>query len=218
MAQVFKSSFDLIFRLGVVGLILLIVAYLIWGGPADVTAYGVRAPVVEQPLPFVHQPHIGGDGIDCRYCHYSVEESSFAGLPPTEVCMTCHSQIYADAPALEPLRESFRSGQPIRWNRVNDLPDFVYFNHSIHIRKGIGCVSCHGRVDRMPLTWQAKSLEMQWCLNCHNNPAQYVRPRSQVFNMDWQAPQNRLALGRELVKRYHIKHSVQLTDCSTCHR
>jgi hypothetical protein len=218
MAQLFTPGFDLIFRLGVLGALLAaVVASLIWGEAVDVVAIGTGAPI-EQPVPFSHEHHVSDDGIDCRYCHYSVEDSSFAGLPSTEVCMTCHSQIFTDAPVLKTVRESFRTGMPIPWNRVNNLPDFVYFNHSIHIQNGIGCVSCHGRVDRMPLAWQAESLDMQWCLECHTNPAQYVRPRSHVFDMDWQPPGDQLALGRKLVEKYHIKTPEQLTDCSTCHR
>ena len=142
----------------------------------------------EQPVPFSHKHHVGDDGIDCRYCHTSVETSSFAGLPPTETCMSCHSQIWANAELLEPVRASFRTGKSIAWTRVHDLPDFVYFNHSIHVNKGIGCSTCHGRVDQMPLTYKVNTLYMQWCVECHRNPAQYVRPRDQVFNIAYQYP------------------------------
>ena len=131
----------------------------------------------EQPIPFSHAHHVGGLGIDCRYCHTSVETSSFAGIPPTKTCMNCHSQIWSTSPTLEPVRESFRTGVSIQWTRVNDLPDYVYFNHSIHVNKGIGCESCHGRVDRMPLTWQENSLQMDWCLDCHRDPGKHIRPR-----------------------------------------
>jgi hypothetical protein len=177
-----------------------------------VTAVGTP---VEQPVPFSHKHHVGDDGIDCRYCHTTVETSSFAGMPPTETCMNCHSQIWAESPMLEPVRVSYRTGVPLEWNRVHRLPDFTYFNHSIHVQKGIGCASCHGRVDEMPLTWKAESLQMEWCLECHRNPERYVRPREEVFNMAWQPPANRDDLGRQLVQAYHIQSK---TDCSACHR
>jgi cytochrome c peroxidase len=147
-----------------------------------------------------------------------VETSSFAGIPPTKSCMNCHSQIWSDSPMLEPVRQSLASGRPIAWNRVHNLPDFVYFDHSIHVNKGVGCVTCHGRVDRMPLTWQHQSLLMEWCLECHRQPERYVRPRAEVFNMDWQPPADAVALGRKLVREYNILDSSILTSCSTCHR
>ena len=144
-----------------------------------------------QPVPFSHQHHDGGDGIDCRYCHTSVENSSFAGIPPTKTCMNCHSQIWTDAPMLEPVRESYRTGKSLVWTRVDYLPDFVYFNHSIHVDKGVGCASCHGPVDKMPLMFEANSLQMEWCLNCHRAPEKFLRPRDQVFNMNYRAAQHR---------------------------
>lgn len=168
-----------------------------------------------QPVQFSHMHHVGGMGFDCRYCHTGVETSSFAGIPPTRTCMNCHSQIWADSPFLEPVRESFRSGKPLQWVRVDDLPDYVYFNHSIHIYKGIGCETCHGRVDKMAQVWQANTLQMNWCLDCHRHPEQYVRPRDQVFNMEYEPPKNQLELGLRLVKEYKIQ---SLTDCWTCHR
>ena len=128
---------------------------------------------VEQPVQFSHAHHVGGDGLDCRYCHTSVEKSSFAGIPPTKTCMNCHSQLWTNAPILEPVRASFRNDAPLTWIRVNDLPDFVYFNHQIHVRQGVGCATCHGRVDKMPLTYQAQSLLMEWCLDCHRAPEKY---------------------------------------------
>ena len=143
---------------------------------------------IEQPVQFSHQHHAGGIGIECRYCHTSVEVSPSAGIPPTKTCMNCHSQIWATAPILEPVRASFRDNTPLQWTRVHDLPDFVYINHSIHVNKGIGCVSCHGRVDQMPLTWQAMPMTMSWCLECHRNPERYVRPRSEVFSVSYQPP------------------------------
>src|SRR4051794_32271558 len=153
----------------------------------------------EQPIQFSHERHVGGNGIDCRYCHTSVEDSAFAGIPPTKTCMNCHSQIFSTSPFLEPVRQSFRTNQSIAWTRVHDLPDFVYFNHSIHINKGVGCATCHGRVDRMPLMRKEASLQMEWCLDCHRNPESYVRPREAVFDMQYVTPVNQLELGNKLV-------------------
>jgi len=191
--------------------------FAVWAGAMIVRSpYETRQNVPrEQPVPFSHAHHVGGLGIDCRYCHQTVEVSSFAGLPATEVCMNCHSQMWAVAPALEPVRESYRTGKSIQWTRVNELPYFVYFDHSIHVHQGIGCSTCHGRVDKMPLTWQAEPLTMAWCLNCHRNPEMQVRPRDRVFDMEYAPPRNQAELGRHLVKEYGIQ---RLTSCSTCHR
>ena len=170
---------------------------------------------VDQPIPFSHKHHVTDDGIDCRYCHTTVENSGFAGIPATQVCMNCHSEIWAQSPALEPVRQSFASGVPIQWNRVTTLPDFVYFDHSIHVQKGVGCSTCHGRVDEMPLTYKTQSMQMSFCLDCHQNPARFVRPKDQVFNMAWQRAADQDQLGRELVEAYHIQSKI---SCSTCHR
>ena len=172
----------------------------------------------EQPVPFSHQHHVGGLGIDCRYCHTSVETSSFAGIPATSICMNCHRQIWNTAPALEPVRESYRTGQSIMWTRVHNLPDFVYFNHSIHVNKGVGCETCHGRVDQMPLMWQAATLQMSWCLDCHRQPERYVRPRDQVYTMGYKPAENQETLGKRLVAEYKIQDQRTLTSCYTCHR
>lgn len=169
---------------------------------------------VEQQVPFSHKHHVGGLGIDCRFCHTAVEESATAGIPPVKTCMGCHSVVWKDAPMLEPIRESFRVDVPVQWNKVHDLPDFVYFNHSIHVKKGIGCESCHGRVDQMPLMWKVNSLNMEWCLACHRNPSNFVRPREQVTTMGWK-PEDQAELGAKLVQEYKIQ---SLTNCSTCHR
>lgn len=173
---------------------------------------------VEQPIQFSHAHHVGGMGLDCRYCHTSVEESAFANIPPTKTCMNCHSQVWTGAPILEPVRASFRDNTPIRWQRVHDLPDFVYFNHSIHVKQGVGCATCHGPVDKMPLIYQEANLTMSWCMNCHRDPSKYLRPRDQVFNMNWVPPADNPNLGKDLVKQYHIGSVEQLTSCSTCHR
>lgn len=169
----------------------------------------------EQPVQFSHQHHVGGIGIDCRYCHSSVEVSYSAGIPPTKTCINCHSQIWSTSPYLEPVRSSFRDDKPLQWLRVHDLPDFVYFNHSIHIKKGMGCETCHGRVDKMPLMRQQNTLQMEWCLNCHRNPEQFVRPRSEVFTMGYVPAVDQRELGPQLVAEYKIQ---SLTNCSVCHR
>jgi hypothetical protein len=175
----------------------------------------VNAPV-EQPIPFSHKHHVGDDGIDCRYCHSSVEDSAFAGIPPLSTCLTCHSQLFTDQPVLQPLMRAYAGQAALRWRRIHQLPDFVYFNHSIHVAKGVGCVSCHGALDQMPLTWRVAPLTMQWCLDCHRAPERVLRPRDQVFNLHWQA-QDQLALGRKLLAEYKIDKQ-RLTDCSVCHR
>ena len=170
----------------------------------------------DQPVPFSHKHHVADDGIDCRYCHTSVETSAFAGLPPTETCMSCHSQLWANAEMLEPVRSSFRTGTSLEWTRVHDLPDFVYFNHSIHVNKGIGCSTCHGRVDQMPLMYKVNTLYMQWCIDCHQHPERQVRPREEVFNIAYETPApNQDEIGPKLVSLYRIQ---SLTDCVTCHR
>ncbi len=185
----------------------------------------VRSPYVSraqepinQPVMFSHQHHAGDLGIDCRYCHTSVETSSYASLPATEICMTCHSQIWTESPMLAPVRQSYATNQPIAWNKVNTLADYVYFDHSIHVQKGVGCVSCHGQTDQQPLAWKAQQFQMSWCLDCHRDPAPQIRPADQVTNMHWQAPADRRALGLQLVRDYHILGPEILTSCSTCHR
>jgi len=176
-----------------------------------------RNIVVPQTVPFSHEHHVGGLGIDCRYCHVGVERSRYAGLPPTETCMTCHSQLWTSAPMLAPVRQSLASGEPLHWNRVNRLPDYVYFDHSIHIAKGVGCSTCHGPVDRMPLMQQAAPLTMGWCLSCHRDPAPALRPESAVYDTEWVAPADQAKRGRALLAHYHIDNR-HLTDCSVCHR
>ena len=219
MSQIFQRSANTLSKVSLVGLLLLVgglvgLAIVIGSSP-----YVTRAQeYVEQPVQFSHLHHVGDDGIDCRYCHTSVETSSFAGIPPTKTCMNCHSQIWSNAPILEPIRASFREDKPLRWIRVHDLPDFVYFNHSIHVRKGVGCETCHGRVDRMPLMVQKNSLQMEWCLNCHRDPAQYVRPRDQVTTMGYVPAKAQSELGPELVREYKIADKEHLTNCSVCHR
>lgn len=216
MAQIFHPSTNTISRVTIFGGAILLVVLVVGLAAINESPYITEVGVARtQPIPFSHKHHVGDDGIDCRYCHTSVEDSSFAGIPPTKTCMNCHSQIWADSPTLEPVRESYRTGKSIQWTRVHNLPGFVYFNHSIHIHKGVGCSTCHGRVDQMPLMWREHSLYMNWCLECHREPERFVRPRKEIFNMEYEPPKDQLALGWQLVKEYKIQ---KLTSCSTCHR
>lgn len=214
MAQIFHRSANTISRVTIFGAIF-IAAFILWviGGIVRSPYFTNQGIEREQAVPFSHQHHVGGLGIDCRYCHTSVETSSFAGIPPTSTCMNCHAQIWTNAAMLEPVRASFASGRPLVWSRVHRLPDFVHFNHSIHIAKGIGCASCHGRVDKMNLMSQASPLTMSWCLSCHNNPEKFVRPRDQVFNLAYES-KNQDVDGPRLVRLYNIR---KMTHCSTCH-
>jgi len=243
MSQIFHRSTNTLSRATIFGAVFVIAA-LSWVAmelqrSPYLTYAGVRKP---QPVPFSHQHHVTGLGIDCRYCHTSVETSSFAGIPPTKTCMNCHSQIWTNAQLLEPVRASYRSGESLQWTRVNQLPDFVYFNHSIHINKGVGCNTCHGPVDQMPLMYQQESLQMAWCLECHRAPEKNLRPRDQVFNMRYQPPStgspvpvdgknfmDQESLGAYLAQAYKVRTGTlmtsdgqrsvsDITSCSTCHR
>ncbi len=218
MAQLFHRSMNAIARASILFVLMMGAAVTATAIAIYDSGYttGVNTPV-EQPIPFSHKRHVDGNGIACEYCHTSVATSSYAGIPPTYTCMTCHSQIFTSSPLLQPVRSSLQTNTHLQWIRVNDLPDFVYFNHSIHISKGIGCVTCHGQVDQMPLTWRQHTLFMRWCLDCHQAPEKYIRPRSEVFNMNWQPPGDQLALGRRLVKEYNVQVK-RISDCSTCHR
>jgi Cytochrome c7 and related cytochrome c len=228
MPQIFHPAMNTVSKASVFGS-LFGVAFVLWVSIVYTrSSYGTDAGVVRlQPVPFSHEHHVGGLGIDCRYCHTSVEHSSFAGLPPTKTCMNCHSQIWVGSTVLEPVRQSYRTNESLRWNRVYNVPGFVYFDHSIHVQKGVGCASCHGRIDEMPFTYQVPSLLMEWCLDCHRHPESHLRPRAEVFNMKWspsdvrddqQQPLDQLTLGRRLVQEYGIKDSQTLTSCSVCHR
>src|SRR6059036_753455 len=206
MAQIFHRSVNTLSKVSIFGAVFIVAALAIIIGQIIRSPYVTEARVVRvQPVPFSHEHHVGGLAIDCRYCHTSVENSSFAGIPPTKICMNCHSQIWNTSAMLEPVRNSFRTDESIRWIRVHDLPDYVYFNHSIHVAKGIGCTTCHGPINKMPLTWQEASLQMAWCLECHRHPERFVRPRSEVFNVTYQPPANQEELGRNLVKEYRIQ-------------
>ncbi len=216
MPQIFHRSTNTLSRVSIFGA-LFFAAFLLWllmiiNRSGYVTNQNVAKA---QPVQFSHKHHVGELGIDCRYCHTSVEVSAVASVPPTKTCINCHSQIWAQSPYLEPVRASWATDESIRWVKVNDLPDFVYFNHSVHVHKGVGCVSCHGRVDQMNQLYQSASLQMEWCLSCHRHPEQHVRPREEVFNLDWEPSRPQRELGLELVKAYDIHPR---TDCSTCHR
>jgi hypothetical protein len=219
MSQIFRRSTNTFSRITIFGAVF-ILGFLIWVATVlNSSNYVTRAEQArEQPIPFSHAHHVGGIGIDCRYCHTSVDTSSFAGIPPTKTCMNCHSQIWLTSPTLEPVRASFRNNTSISWTRVYDLPDFVYFNHSIHISKGVGCESCHGRVDRMPLTRQATSLQMEWCLDCHRAPEKHLRPREFITTMGYQPDGDQEEIGRKLKAEYQVRDERTLTSCNTCHR
>ncbi len=218
MAQIFRKSSNSLARVTLIGLFLGFFGF--WGVVYAVyrSPYTTEQTVpVDQVVPFSHQHHVAGLGIDCRYCHTTVETSSFAGIPPTETCMTCHSQVWTDAPMLAPVRQSMVTGIPLKWNRVNNVPDFVYFNHGVHVQKGIGCSTCHGPVEQMPLTWKEHSLYMRWCLDCHEAPEKALRPKEEVFNMKWKATPRQEQQGKKLLAEYHVR-AEQLRDCSVCHR
>ena len=232
MAQVFHRSTNTIARASIVATLLLVAGVLWTALQMARSPYTTYAGVAKaQPVPFSHQHHVSGLGIDCRYCHTSVETSGFAGIPPTKTCMNCHSQIWTNAPMLEPVRESYKTGRSLIWTRLNDLPDFAYFNHSIHIAKGVGCQSCHGPVEKMPLMYAQASLQMEWCLNCHRAPEKFLRPKDQVFNMAYQQPTgsnpvvvdgkkftDQIDLGLYLKQAYHLRTVQDITSCNTCHR
>ena len=216
MAQTFHRSTNTLSRVSIFGA-LFFVAGLLWllaviNRSGYVTNQGVART---QPVQFSHKHHVAELGIDCRYCHTSVEVSWVASVPPTKTCMNCHEQIWAHSDYLEPVRASWDSDRSIEWVKVNDLPDYVYFNHSVHLHKGIGCVSCHGRVDQMNQLYQAASLQMEWCVDCHRHPERHVRPREEIYNLGWEPSGSQESQGVELVKAYDVHPR---TDCSTCHR
>lgn len=214
MKPLFSRTSNTILRIVVV-----LLAFGVVGTPLLLMAW-MRTPLnremyipVDQPIQFDHRHHVSDDGLDCRYCHTSVESSSTAGIPSTSVCMGCHGQVWNDATLIEPIRRSHQSGQPIVWQRIHDLPDFVYFDHSIHVAKGVGCVSCHGRVDRMARVYKVEPMTMQWCLDCHRDPAPNLRPRELVTDMEWQ-PESE-DLGARLMKEYEVAAPLH---CTGCHR
>lgn len=218
MSQIFHPSINIIIRLA------LLFALLVVVGIAALGYYAVRSPWMTgvgvaqaQPVAYSHQQHVGELGLDCRYCHTAVEESNSAGLPSTETCMGCHAQVATDSVALEPVSASLADGEGLAWIRVHDLADYVYFNHAVHVAQGVGCETCHGRIDQMPVVSKAENLQMDWCLECHREPERFVRPRDQVFTMGWEPPVDQAALGEELIAEHGIRVDG-LTDCSICHR
>ncbi len=243
MSQIFHRSTNTLSKASIFGAVFVAGGALWLTLEVNRTSYVTRAHEARtQPVPFSHAHHVGGLGVECRYCHTSVDKGAYAGIPPTKTCMNCHSQIWTNAQLLEPVRASYRSGESLQWTRVNQLPDFVYFNHSIHINKGVGCNTCHGPVDQMPLMYQQESLQMEWCLGCHRDPGKNLRPRDQVFNMRYQPPStgspvtvddkkfvDQELLGAYLVSKYKVRTGKlmtsdgqvsigDITSCSTCHR
>lgn len=214
--QVFTPRAVLLLKLSAIG-VPLAAAAAVFAYRWDTSMPYAIGAAVEQPIPFSHKHHAGDDGIDCRYCHASVENSRTAGLPSTQTCLNCHSQLFRDAPLLAPLRQSLEAGRSLPWRRVNDLPDFVFFDHGIHVHKGVSCGECHGPIDEMPLTWRKASLDMQWCLGCHRDPAPHLHPADEVFSA---AQTSTLNSGqrRALMAQLGIASTRRLTDCSTCHR
>ncbi len=219
MAQIFRPSANVLAKLSIVlGLLCTIGFFVTWDliQRSSLVRYtGVPHP---QPVEYSHETHLAL-GIDCRYCHVFVEEQPIAGIPPVNVCMNCHSMIQTEAVTLEPVRKSWETGEPIAWTKVHDTPDFVFFDHSAHVNKGIGCATCHGRVDEMAVMSKENPLYMKWCLECHRAPEQFVRPRAEVFNLAYIAPANQAELGKQLVEEYEIKtDNHRLSDCWICHR
>ncbi len=222
---IFRPSANVLMNAALIGALALGVILLLAIWVVPVIGYNTQerfAP--EQPIPFSHKHHVSGLGLDCRYCHTMVEKSANAGMPSTATCMTCHSQIWTNAAMLAPDRESLAENMPIRWTRVYTLPDYVYFDHSIHIAKGVGCTECHGPIGDMAMTWKAQPLYMSWCIACHRDPAPHLRPREEVFNPDWHRTPSTPS-GRELMAQYNVNTqrsatSVEapLSDCGICHR
>ena len=249
MPQIFPKAMNPIARVIFVSLPILAGTAGITGAAFYRSSYATgKDEIVPQPVAFSHAHHVGQLGIDCRYCHTTVETSGFANVPPTKTCMNCHQQIWQGANLLEPVRSSYKQNKPIEWNRVHNLPHYAYFNHSIHIAKGVGCATCHGRLDQMNLTAQNATLLMEWCIACHREPEKNLRPKSEVFSMTYRSdekavwlpedfphngrmsdgtmnpligkdrPRSQLELGLELKKEYHVRDAVTMTSCSMCHR
>jgi Cytochrome c7 and related cytochrome c len=218
MSQIFHRSTNTLSKVSIFSAVFLLAGLLGIFMTIDRAGYTTRKGVtLTQPIPFSHEHHVAGLGIDCRYCHVFVETSATAGIPPTATCYNCHRLIWQDSPMLEPVRASIRTGEPIHWTKVHDLPDFAYFDHSIHVAKGVGCAECHGRVDRMSLMRSEHALQMRWCLECHRDPEPHLRPKNEVFNMKWKSD-DQAALGARLAQEYHLRTEAGLTSCNTCHR
>jgi len=219
MAQFFKRSANNIARISMIAVVVLGgLAFLSYTQIARSSYLTGRYLEKQQPVQFSHKHHVGDDGIDCRYCHQTVETTATAGMPATQTCMNCHSQLWADSPYLEPVRASFRENKPIQWERVHDLPEYVYFNHSIHVAKGVGCSTCHGQIDTMPAVYQENTLQMEWCLACHREPEKFIRPKKEIFNMQWSDGDIDAGERAQLKADYHIRSKEMMTSCSVCHR
>lgn len=219
MPPIFPPRSNTIARLSILAALLLlavITAVLVWW--VHSSTFNKVGVAVSQPVPFPHSFHVGVVGLNCRYCHASVDKSGFADLPPTETCMSCHSIVKTDSPLLAPIRDSYKTGQPVQWNRVNNVADYVFFNHEIHVNKGVGCETCHGRVDQMSTDVKANTFYMAWCLDCHRNPANYLRPKENVYDMGYKPAEDQKTLGARLVKEYNVMPPSQLMNCSICHR
>ena len=222
MPQIFHHSTNALAKITIYGAVFIGVALLWVAVELNRSSWNTGQWVEkQQPVQFSHKHHVGDDGIDCRYCHTAVETSASAGMPSTNTCMSCHRQIWADSPYLEPVRASLRTQKPIEWIRVHDLPDYAYFNHSIHVNKGVGCSTCHGRVDDMPIAFQAATLQMEWCLECHRKPERFLRPKDKIFDMTWRRENKNaeeLKQGIGWKAEYKVQGPEVLTSCSTCHR
>jgi hypothetical protein len=216
MRPLFPPWSDTLFRLCLalvaMGIASIPIAMMLWVRTPYVTK---KDDPVDQPLQFDHRHHVRDDGIDCMYCHSNATKSAYAGAPPTALCMNCHSQVWQTASFLAPVRESWFEGQPLRWQRVHQLPQFVYFNHSAHVNRGVGCVECHGRVDLMAQVHAVAPLTMIWCLRCHRDPAEHLRPQSEITNMEWSPGQPRREIGERIRNERHIDPPV---NCTGCHR
>lgn len=218
MPQLFSARAQLLVRTAIAaGLAGCVAGVMLWYAIPRSDDVTLTRVAISQPVPFSHRHHVGQIGIDCRYCHQTVETAATAGMPSTDTCMNCHSQLWTNAALLEPVRDSWNRGVPIRWNRVHDVPDFVYFNHAVHVNNGVSCVSCHGRVDQMALTEKVRPLFMSGCLDCHRDPGMQLRPKDAIFTMDWKPPKDREQLAKNLMQAYHID-TTGLTNCSACHR
>jgi hypothetical protein len=216
MRALFPPWSDTVLRVGLVcalaAAVLLPVVTILWARTPYVTK---ETEPVQQPVPFDHRHHVRDDGIDCLYCHYEATRSKFAGVPPTSVCMGCHGQVWQESERLAPVRASWFSGEPLRWRRVHQLPDFVYFDHSAHVSHGVGCAECHGRVDRMADVYPGAPLTMEWCLDCHRDPDPHLRPPGAITRMDWQSPGPRRAVGAAVHAELHVDPPL---SCTGCHR
>ncbi|MGN6551045.1 MAG: cytochrome c3 family protein [Pararhizobium sp.] len=218
MSQIFPPRANTYIRLWLASIPLVIVLVLGFGYQMMAGAYGTGVHwTPEQPVPFSHKHHVGALGLDCRYCHTSVDKASFAGIPPTSTCMTCHSQLWTNAKVLAPVRQSLAENKPLHWNRVYKLPDYVYFDHSVHIKNGVGCTSCHGDMRTQPLTEKKTPLTMGWCLSCHRNPGVHLRPAKDIFDPSVPDPHNSPERAKALLHHYLI-NTENMTNCYICHR